>query len=81
MMEIRYILVLEPNWKAMAFLLQDEDYQGRLFCVRPIRRSMLRIERDAAKHYSFLRKDVPDSSLREQSLKLAAIRAESAYKE
>ena len=71
MMEIRYILVLEPNWKAMAFLLQDEDYQERV----------LRIERDAAERYSFLRKDVPDSSFREQSLKLAAIRAESAYKE
>ena len=30
MMEIRYKLVLEPNWKAMAFLLQDEDYQEKL---------------------------------------------------
>ena len=42
---------------------------------------MLRIERDAAEQYSFLRKDVSDSSFREQSLKLVAKRAESAYKE
>ena len=49
--------------------------------MRPIRRSMLlRIERDP-EHYSFLLKDVPDSSFREQSLKLVAIRAESAHKE
>ena len=43
--------------------------------------SMLRTERAAAKHYSFLCKDVPVSSVGEQSLKLAAIRIESADKE
>ena len=67
-----YTLVFEPNCKAMAFLSLDEDYQERLLYDVKERsmRSMLRIERAAAKHYSFLCKDVPVSSFREQSLKV-----------
>ena len=42
---------------------------------------MPKIERAAAEYYSFLHNDVPVSSFREQSLKLAAIRVESADKE
>ena len=57
----------------MAFLLR------LLYDVKE--RSMPRIERVAAEHYLFLRKDVPVGSFREQSLKLAAIRVESADKE
>ena len=82
-MEMSYTLILEPNCKAMAVLSLDEDYQERLLYDVKERSmgSMLRIERAAAKHYSFLCKDVPVSSFREQSLKVAAIRIESADKE
>ena len=55
MMEISYILV---GTKLESHGLMDEDYQERpLYDVKE--RSMLRIERAAVKHYSFLRKDVP----------------------
>ena len=46
----------------MVFLLLDGDYQERLL-YHTKERSMLKIERAAAEHYSFCCKDVPELNL------------------
>ena len=79
MVEIEYIIELEPEWKAMAFLLRGEDYQKKL--LYDVRKDLNQeLKELLPDNYSFLRKDVPVSSVQEQNLKLAEIRIESEDK-
>ena len=73
MVEIEYIIELEPEWEAMASLLRGKDYQKKL--LYDVREDLNQeLKQLLPGNYLFLRKDVPLSSVQEQNFKLAQIR-------